>query len=164
MLQALEQRLCPHRARQGLLERSVILKHAMRNALTPVITLGALEFGTLLSGAVLTEQIFTIPGFGKLIIDAVFNRDYAVVQGVVLVTRRPTSRSTSGRRALRAGQSAAEGVMADVPYDSALIARARRRDVESPMRARAAPAQAPQGRVVGLVVIALFVCSRCSRR
>src|SRR6266542_4328333 len=66
--------------------RSVILKHAMRNALTPVITLGALEFGTLLSGAVLTEQIFTIPGFGKLIVDAVFNRDYAVVQGVVLVT------------------------------------------------------------------------------
>jgi peptide/nickel transport system permease protein len=54
--------------------------------LTPVITLGALEFGTLLSGAVLTEQIFTIPGFGKLIVDAVFNRDYAVVQGVVLVT------------------------------------------------------------------------------
>jgi len=71
---------------KGLLERNVILKHALRNALTPVITLGALEFGTLLSGAVLTEQIFTIPGFGKLIVDAVFNRDYAVVQGVVLVT------------------------------------------------------------------------------
>jgi hypothetical protein len=50
------------------------------------ITLGALEFGTLLSGAVLTEQVFSIPGFGKLIVDAVFNRDYAVVQGVVLVT------------------------------------------------------------------------------
>jgi peptide/nickel transport system permease protein len=64
----------------------VILKHAMRNALTPIITLGALELGTLLSGAVLTEQIFSIPGFGKLIVDAVFNRDYAVVQGVVLVT------------------------------------------------------------------------------
>src|SRR5208283_4021372 len=58
----------------------------VRNALTPVITLGALEFGTLLSGAVLTEQVFTIPGFGKLIVDAVFNRDYAVVQSVVLVT------------------------------------------------------------------------------
>src|SRR5947209_5734851 len=71
---------------KGLLERTVILKHAMRNALTPVITLGALELGTLLSGAVLTEQIFSIPGFGKLIVDAVFNRDYAVVQGVVLVT------------------------------------------------------------------------------
>jgi peptide/nickel transport system permease protein len=71
---------------KGLLERTVIVKHAMRNALTPVITLGALEFGALLSGAVLTEQIFSIPGFGKLIVDAVFNRDYAVVQGVVLVT------------------------------------------------------------------------------
>jgi peptide/nickel transport system permease protein len=71
---------------KGLRERVVVIKHALRNALTPVITLGALELGTLLSGAVLTEQVFTIPGFGKLIIDAVFNRDYAVVQGVVLVT------------------------------------------------------------------------------
>lgn len=71
---------------KGLAERVVVLKHALRNALTPVITLGALELGTLLSGAVLTEQVFTIPGFGKLIVDAVFNRDYAVVQGVVLVT------------------------------------------------------------------------------
>ena len=71
---------------KGVPERRVILKHAMRNALTPIITLGAIEFGTLLSGAVLTEQIFTIPGFGKLIVDAVLNRDYAVVQGVVLVT------------------------------------------------------------------------------
>jgi len=71
---------------KGLDERSVILKHALRNALTPIITLGALEFGTLLSGAVLTEQVFSIPGFGKLIVDAVFNRDYAVVQGVVLFT------------------------------------------------------------------------------
>jgi len=71
---------------KGLNERSVILKHALRNALMPIITLGALEFGTLLSGAVLTEQVFSIPGFGKLIVDAVFNRDYAVVQGVVLFT------------------------------------------------------------------------------
>ncbi len=71
---------------KGLSERRVVLKHALRNALTPIITLGALEFGTLLSGAVLTEQVFSIPGFGKLIVDAVFNRDYAVVQGVVLFT------------------------------------------------------------------------------
>ncbi len=67
-------------------ERLVVLKHAMRNALIPVITLGAIEFGRLLSGAVLTEQIFAIPGFGKLLVDGVFNRDYAVVQGVVLVS------------------------------------------------------------------------------
>ena len=71
---------------KGLAEPIVVLRHALRNALIPLITLGALEFGTLLSGAVLTEQIFTIPGFGKLIVDAVFNRDYAVVQGVVLFT------------------------------------------------------------------------------
>jgi len=71
---------------KGLNESRVVLKHALRNAMTPVITLLALDFGTLLSGAVLTEQIFTIPGFGKLIVDSVFNRDYAVVQGVVLVT------------------------------------------------------------------------------
>src|SRR5580765_249344 len=71
---------------KGLSERRVVLRHALRNALVPVITLGALDFGGLLSGAVLTEQVFTIPGFGKLIVDAVFNRDYAVVQGVVLCT------------------------------------------------------------------------------
>jgi peptide/nickel transport system permease protein len=71
---------------KGLVERTVVIKHALRNALVPIVTLGALEFGQLLSGAVLTEQVFSIPGFGKLIVDAVFNRDYAVVQGVVLVT------------------------------------------------------------------------------
>ncbi len=86
MLQAMQSDYVRTARAKGLFERSVILKHAMRNALTPVITLGALEFGTLLSGAVLTEQIFSIPGFGKLIVDSVFNRDYAVVQGVVLVT------------------------------------------------------------------------------
>src|SRR4051812_25237961 len=71
---------------KGLSERVVILKHALRNALVPVITLGALGFGELLGGTVLTETVFTIPGFGKLVVDAVFNRDYQVVQGVVLVT------------------------------------------------------------------------------
>ena len=71
---------------KGLREPAVVLKHALRNALVPIITLGALELGTLLSGAVLTGQVFTIPGFGKLIVDSVFNRDYSVVQGVVLVT------------------------------------------------------------------------------
>jgi peptide/nickel transport system permease protein len=86
MLQAIGSDYVRTARAKGLLERVVVLKHALRNALTPVITLGALEFGTLLSGAVLTEQVFSIPGFGKLIVDAVFNRDYAVVQGVVLVT------------------------------------------------------------------------------
>ncbi|SDE02131.1 peptide/nickel transport system permease protein [Paracoccus isoporae] len=71
---------------KGLGERTVVMHHAFRNALTPVVTLAALLFGELIAGAVLTEQIFTIPGFGKMVVDAVFNRDYAVVQGVVLVT------------------------------------------------------------------------------
>ncbi|KQZ55172.1 peptide ABC transporter [Rhizobium sp. Root149] len=71
---------------KGLSPREVILSHSFRNALLPVVTLSALLFGELLAGAVLTEQIFTIPGFGKLIVDAVFNRDYAVVQGVVMCT------------------------------------------------------------------------------
>jgi len=71
---------------KGLLRGAVIVRHAFRNALIPIVTVLALLFGELLAGAVLTEQVFTIPGFGKLVVDAVFNRDYAVVQGVVLVT------------------------------------------------------------------------------
>ena len=86
MLQAMSTDYVRTARAKGLTEGRVVLKHALRNAMTPVITLLALDFGTLLSGAVLTEQIFTIPGFGKLIVDSVFNRDYAVVQGVVLVT------------------------------------------------------------------------------
>ncbi len=86
MLTALDQDYVRTARAKGLPEWRVILRHAFRNALMPVVTLGALELGTLLSGAVLTEQVFSIPGFGKLVVDAVFNRDYPVVQGVVLVT------------------------------------------------------------------------------
>jgi peptide/nickel transport system permease protein len=86
MLQVLSQDYVRTARAKGLVERVVVVKHALRNAAVPVVTLGALELGQLLSGAVLTEQVFTIPGFGKLIVDAVFNRDYLVVQGVVLVT------------------------------------------------------------------------------
>ena len=86
MLTALDQDYVRTARAKGLREWRVVLRHAFRNALVPVVTLGALELGTLLSGAVLTEQVFSIPGFGKLVVDAVFNRDYPVVQGVVLVT------------------------------------------------------------------------------
>ena len=86
MLTALAQDYVRTARAKGLRERVVVWKHALRNALIPVVTLGAIEFGRLLAGAVLTEQVFTIPGFGKLIVDAVFNRDYPVVQGVVLAT------------------------------------------------------------------------------
>ncbi len=86
MLATLDQDYVRTARAKGLSETRVILRHALRNALIPVVTLGALELGTLLSGAVLTEQVFSIPGFGKMVVDAVFNRDYPVVQGVVLVT------------------------------------------------------------------------------
>ena len=86
MLQVLSSDYVRTARAKGLDERVVVLKHALRNALVPVITLGALGFGELLGGTVLTETVFSIPGFGKLIVDAVFNRDYSVVQGVVLFT------------------------------------------------------------------------------
>lgn len=70
----------------GLGMGRIVVRHALRNALVPVVTLGALEFGQLLGGSVLTEFVFTVPGIGKLIVDSVFNRDYAVVQAVVLCT------------------------------------------------------------------------------
>ncbi|MCS0501928.1 ABC transporter permease [Ancylobacter mangrovi] len=69
---------------KGVPSAVVIWKHALRNALAPIVTLVALLFGEHIAGAVLTEQVFSIPGFGKLMVDAVFTRDYAVVQGVVL--------------------------------------------------------------------------------
>ena len=86
MLGALEQDYVRTARAKGVAERVVIFRHALRNALIPVVTLGTIEFGRLMAGAVLTEQIFSIPGFGKLVVDAVFNRDYPVVQGVVLAT------------------------------------------------------------------------------
>ena len=86
MLGALTQDYVRTARAKGVAERTVIARHALRNALVPVVTLGTIEFGRLLAGAVLTEQIFSIPGFGKLVVDAVFNRDYPVVQGVVLAT------------------------------------------------------------------------------
>lgn len=86
LLEALGQDYVRTAAAKGLPRRRVVLRHALRNALIPVVTILGLQLGALLSGAVLTEQVFTIPGFGKLVVDAVFNRDYTVVQGVVLFT------------------------------------------------------------------------------
>ncbi|MBF9000210.1 MULTISPECIES: ABC transporter permease [Vibrio] len=69
---------------KGVKRKTIYLKHALRNALIPVVTLATIQFGELLGGAVLTEQVFTIPGLGKLIVDSVYNRDFPVVQGVVM--------------------------------------------------------------------------------
>ncbi|MDT7910222.1 nickel ABC transporter permease [Thermus sp.] len=70
---------------KGLAERVVIFKHALRNALIPVVTVVGLEFGTLLSGAVITETIFAWPGLGQLLVGSILARDYPVVQGAVLL-------------------------------------------------------------------------------
>jgi peptide/nickel transport system permease protein len=71
---------------KGLSGRSVVGVHALRNSLVTVVTVVGLQLGALISGAVVTEQIFLIPGIGKLTIDSVFGRDYPSLQGVVLVT------------------------------------------------------------------------------
>jgi peptide/nickel transport system permease protein len=71
---------------KGLAERVVILRHALRNGLIPIVTILGLQTGALMGGAVVTEQIFVVPGFGRLIVEAVFTRDYPLVQGVVLIT------------------------------------------------------------------------------
>jgi peptide/nickel transport system permease protein len=71
---------------KGLAQPAVIVRHALRNSLIPVVTILGLQMGALMSGAVVTEQIFVVPGFGRLIVEAVFTRDYPVVQGVVLIT------------------------------------------------------------------------------
>jgi peptide/nickel transport system permease protein len=69
---------------KGLPEWKVILKHALRNALIPIITIVGLQFGALLSGAIITENVFSWPGIGTLLINAIEARDYPVVQGCVL--------------------------------------------------------------------------------
>ena len=71
---------------KGLGERKILVKHALRNAAIPTVTVVGLRFGTLLSGAVLTETIFAWPGVGRLMVDAISVRDFPVIQGTILVT------------------------------------------------------------------------------
>jgi len=70
---------------KGLSQRVVLLKHALRNALLPVITVAGLQFGSLLGGAIITEKIFERPGLGTLLLEGISERNYPVVQGTVLV-------------------------------------------------------------------------------
>jgi len=86
MIEAMKQDYVRTARAKGVRESTIVLRHALPNALTPMVTLGTLQFGELLAGAVLTEQVFSIPGFGKMVVDGVFSRDYAVVQAVVLCT------------------------------------------------------------------------------
>ena len=69
---------------KGLTERAVVYRHALRNAMIPVVTVIGLQFGALLAGAIVTETIFACPGIGRLTISAISNRDYALVQGCLL--------------------------------------------------------------------------------
>lgn len=85
MLEVLSQDYVRTARAKGLAERQVILKHALKNALLPVVTIIGLQFGTLLGGAILTETIFSWPGIGSYIYEGILNRDYPVVQAGVLV-------------------------------------------------------------------------------
>ena len=85
MLEVLDQDFVRTARAKGVLNRSLIIKHALRNALVPVITVAGLEFGRLLAGAVLTETVFTWPGIGRLLVDSILARDYPVVQGAVML-------------------------------------------------------------------------------
>jgi len=69
---------------KGLSERAVVWRHALPNALVPIVTVVGLQFGALLAGAIVTEKIFSWPGLGRLVVDAISNRDYALVQGCLL--------------------------------------------------------------------------------
>ncbi|GMA14227.1 ABC transporter permease (plasmid) [Deinococcus metallilatus] len=86
MLETLSQDYVRTAHAKGITRQRVVLKHGLRNALVPVITAFGLQLGGLLGGAVITEQIFSVPGFGRLLVDAVFTRDLPVIQGVVLVS------------------------------------------------------------------------------
>jgi peptide/nickel transport system permease protein len=70
---------------KGLAERTVVLVHALKNAMVPLVTVMGLTFAILMGGAVITEQVFNIPGLGRLLVQSVLRRDYPVVQGIVLV-------------------------------------------------------------------------------
>jgi ABC-type dipeptide/oligopeptide/nickel transport system permease component len=84
MLEVLRQDYVRTGRAKGLRDQAVIYRHALKNALLPVLTVIGLQFGTLLGGAVLTETVFGWPGVGQLLVDSIFARDYPVVQGIVL--------------------------------------------------------------------------------
>ena len=85
MLEVMNQEYVRTARAKGAPDRRVIVSHAFRNAMLPVLTIVGLQFGSLLGGAVVIEQIFSLPGMGRLGLDAIFIRDFPVVQGVVLV-------------------------------------------------------------------------------
>jgi peptide/nickel transport system permease protein/oligopeptide transport system permease protein len=85
MLETLAQDYTTTARSKGLRENAVVVKHALKNALIPIITVVGLQFGLLLGGAVLTETVFAWPGLGRLIVDSILARDYPVIQGAILI-------------------------------------------------------------------------------
>jgi peptide/nickel transport system permease protein len=85
LLEVLDQDYIKAARAKGVRQAALVYRHALSNALIPVVTVIGLQFGTLLGGAVLTETVFAIPGMGRLTVAAILNRDYAVVQGAILV-------------------------------------------------------------------------------
>ena len=85
MLEVLRQDFIRTERAKGLSERAVIYKHAVRNAMVPVVTVIGLNFGLLLAGAILTETVFSWPGLGRLVVEAVYERDYPLVVGCILI-------------------------------------------------------------------------------
>ncbi len=85
MLEVLSQDYVTTARSKGLREKVIIIKHALKNALIPIITVVGLQFGLLLGGAVLTETVFAWPGLGRLIVDSILARDYAMIQGSILI-------------------------------------------------------------------------------
>lgn len=85
MLDVIRQNYVTTARAKGLRESAIILKHALRNAAIPIITIGGLQIGTLLGGAVITETVFAWPGMGRLLVNSILARDYPVVQGIVLL-------------------------------------------------------------------------------
>jgi ABC-type dipeptide/oligopeptide/nickel transport system permease component len=86
MLDVLQEDFIRTARAKGLRERAVLLGHAFRNALVPVVTIVGLQVGYLLGGTVIIETVFAWPGLGKLLVDSVLSRDYPVVQGAVMVS------------------------------------------------------------------------------
>ena len=143
MLEVLRQDYVRTAGAKGLSERLVVIRHALRNALIPVVTLIGLQAPILIGGAVIVEQIFVIPGMGLLLLDAISQRDYPIITGVVL-DHRPLRDADQPRRRpeLRPARSQGEiplmTLAIDIPAPSAR-ARAQRRD---PLRRAPVPREA----------------------
>ncbi len=130
---------------KGLAERRVVLRHALRNAAIPVLTVIGLQIGALLGGAVITESVFAWPGMGKLIVDAIFFRDFPVVQTVLILVRHRLRRDQPARG------SALHGHRSPHPL---LVIRALPTGRPGGGSAACGPAAVVGGVLLGLVVLA----------